>query len=54
MKHLPFAFAMLALAAAIAAIWRPDYGWQSGTTAFLFLLASCVAGAINSMRQEQK
>lgn len=46
MKHLPFTFAMLAIACTMAAIWRTDYAWQLGATATVFVLAAAgIAGA---------
>lgn len=40
MKHLSFLFGMLAIAAVLAGIWRPEYIWQCGLTAVVFIIAA--------------
>lgn len=47
MKYLPFIFAMLALAAVLAAIWRPDYVWQCGATAVVIMIIAAAGFAGN-------
>lgn len=51
MKHLSFLFGMLAIAAILAAIWRPDLAWQCGLTALVFIGA---AAGFSTTKQAQK
>lgn len=54
MKHLPFALSMLALAAAIAAVWRSDYAWQLGVTACMLIIAAAAIAGARQANQAKK
>lgn len=51
MKHLPFVFTMLALAAVLAAIWRPDYVWPCGMSAVVFIIAAAGFAGRNQVQK---